>query len=149
MYDFECHYREERWQTARYFDFVRELLIAAQNRDDSDDCDPPPCTTTPRTVTTEEYLKGEYYNIICFILYMLYISRMLCFVNRVCICQFSTLAASNWQHVIMKKYLQFEEWHDINDLQITCKRERWISSDPNFSSFWESSSLYSPESSRF
>lgn len=70
MYDFECHYREERWQTARYFDFVREFLIAAQNRDDSDDCDPPPCTTTPRTVTTEEYLKGEYYNIIWFILYM-------------------------------------------------------------------------------
>lgn len=70
MYDFECHYREERWQTARYFDFVREFLIAAQNRDDSDDCDPPPCTTTPRTVTTEEYLKGEYYNRICFILYM-------------------------------------------------------------------------------
>uniref|UniRef100_A0A8P4KQ88 Kit ligand n=1 Tax=Dicentrarchus labrax TaxID=13489 RepID=A0A8P4KQ88_DICLA len=57
MYDFECHYREERWQTARYFDFIRDFLIAAQNREDSDDCDPPPCPTTPYTVTTEEYLK--------------------------------------------------------------------------------------------
>ncbi|XP_040894227.1 kit ligand a [Toxotes jaculatrix] len=52
MYDFECHYREERWQTARYFDFVKDFLIAAQNREDSDDCDPPPCPTTPYTETT-------------------------------------------------------------------------------------------------
>ncbi|XP_035521079.1 kit ligand a [Morone saxatilis] len=57
MYDFECHYREERWQTVRYFDFIEDFLIAAQNREDSDDCDPPPCPTTPHTVTTEEYLK--------------------------------------------------------------------------------------------
>lgn len=56
MYEFECHYREERWQTVRYFDFVKDFLIAAQNREDSDDCDPPPCPTTPHTVTTEEYL---------------------------------------------------------------------------------------------
>ncbi|XP_059191753.1 kit ligand a [Centropristis striata] len=55
MYDFECHYREERWQTAQYFDFVKDFLIAAQNKEDSDDCDPPPCPTTPYTVTTEEY----------------------------------------------------------------------------------------------
>lgn len=63
MYDFECHYREERWQTARYFDFVKDFLIAAQNRDDLDDCDPPPCPTTPHTVPAEQYLKGEYYTI--------------------------------------------------------------------------------------
>lgn len=59
MFDFECHYREERWQTARYFDFVKEFLIAAQSSDDSDDCDPPPCPTTPHTVTTAETLQGE------------------------------------------------------------------------------------------
>lgn len=59
MYDFECHYRVERWQTARYFDFVKEFLIAAQSSDDSDDCEPPPCPTTPHTVTTEETLRGE------------------------------------------------------------------------------------------
>lgn len=57
MYDFECHYREERWQTARYFDFIKDFLTAAQNREDSDDCDPPPCPTTPYTVTTEGYLE--------------------------------------------------------------------------------------------
>lgn len=60
MYDFECHYREERWQTARYFDFVKDFLIAAQNREDSDDCDPPPCPTTPHTTTTEQYSKGKH-----------------------------------------------------------------------------------------
>lgn len=59
MYDFECHYREDRWQTARYFDFVKDFLLAAQNREASDDCEPPPCPTTPYTVTTEQYLKGE------------------------------------------------------------------------------------------
>ncbi|XP_074489780.1 kit ligand a [Sebastes fasciatus] len=57
MYDFECHYREERWPTVRYFDFVKDFLIAAQNKEDSDDCDPPPCPTTPYTATTEAYLK--------------------------------------------------------------------------------------------
>ncbi|XP_031717060.1 kit ligand a [Anarrhichthys ocellatus] len=56
MYDFECHYREERWQTVRYFDFVKDFLIAAQNKEDSDDCDPSPCPTTPYTATTEGYL---------------------------------------------------------------------------------------------
>lgn len=60
MYDFECHYRKERWQTARYFDFVKDFLIAVQNREDKDDCDPPPCPTTPLTVTTEVTIKGEY-----------------------------------------------------------------------------------------
>ncbi|CAJ1056109.1 kit ligand a isoform X1 [Xyrichtys novacula] len=56
MYDFECHYREERWPTARYFDFVKDFLLAAQLREDSDDCEPPPCpTTTPYTETTEAY----------------------------------------------------------------------------------------------
>lgn len=63
MLDFVCHYRVERWQTARYFDFVKEFLIAAQSSDDSDDCDPPPCPTTPHTVTTEETLQGEWLRI--------------------------------------------------------------------------------------
>ncbi|XP_034540765.1 kit ligand a isoform X2 [Notolabrus celidotus] len=59
MYDFECHYREERWQTARYFDFVKDFLLAAQIREDSDDCEPPPCPTTSYTETTEAYLTGH------------------------------------------------------------------------------------------
>ncbi|XP_019750400.1 kit ligand a isoform X1 [Hippocampus comes] len=57
MYDFECHYREERWPTEQYFEFVSDFLASAQHRDDSDDCEPPPCPTTPYT-QTEQYLKG-------------------------------------------------------------------------------------------
>lgn len=60
MYDFECHYKEDRWQTAQYFEFVTDFLIAAQHREESDDCDPPPCPTTAYTETAEEYSKGEY-----------------------------------------------------------------------------------------
>ncbi|XP_029909784.1 kit ligand a isoform X2 [Myripristis murdjan] len=52
MYDFLCHYRKERWPTARYFDYVEDFLIAAQDRQDSADCDPPPCPTTPYAITT-------------------------------------------------------------------------------------------------
>ncbi|XP_069018760.1 kit ligand a [Embiotoca jacksoni] len=59
MYDFECHYREERWQTEQYFDFVKDFLTAAQNKEDSDDCDPPPCPTTPYTVPSQEYSQGS------------------------------------------------------------------------------------------
>ncbi|KAM9854560.1 kit ligand a [Aulostomus maculatus] len=59
MFEFQCHYREERWQTAQYFEFVTDFLIAAQRREDSDDCDPPPCPTTPYTVTSEEYLTDS------------------------------------------------------------------------------------------
>lgn len=72
MYDFECHYREERWQTARYFDFVKDFLIAAQNKEDSDDCDPPPCPTTPYSVTTEKYLEGNH---------LLYVACSVCLSN--------------------------------------------------------------------
>ncbi|KAM7002600.1 kit ligand a [Tautogolabrus adspersus] len=59
MYDFECHFREERWQTARYFDFVKEFLLAAQNKEYSDDCEPPTCPTTPYTETTKTYLTDS------------------------------------------------------------------------------------------
>lgn len=81
MYEFECHYREDRWQTARYFDFVKEFLIAAQNRDDSDDCEPPPCPTTPYTVTTEEFLQGE-----CLFIYILLIFMLFIFLCFSCVC---------------------------------------------------------------
>ncbi|XP_075994392.1 kit ligand a [Genypterus blacodes] len=53
MSDFQCHYRKERWPTAQYFDFVKDFFIAAQQREDSDDCDPPLCPTAPYTVTGE------------------------------------------------------------------------------------------------
>lgn len=70
MYDFECHYRIERWQTARYFDFVEDFLIAAQFREDSADCDPPPCpsSTYATTTATMQYTTGKYVVIILFII---------------------------------------------------------------------------------
>ncbi|KAM4618851.1 kit ligand a [Polymixia lowei] len=52
MYDFECHYREERWQTARYFEFVENFLRAVNNTTNSAECDPPPCPTTTEYPTT-------------------------------------------------------------------------------------------------
>lgn len=52
MFDFQCHFREERWPTARYFDFVKDFLIAAQLKEYSDDCEPPPCPTTQQLDTT-------------------------------------------------------------------------------------------------
>lgn len=52
MYEFECHYRTERWPTARYFDFVREFLLAAQYPGgDQADCERPPCPTTADQTT--------------------------------------------------------------------------------------------------
>uniref|UniRef100_A0A667Y0M8 Kit ligand n=1 Tax=Myripristis murdjan TaxID=586833 RepID=A0A667Y0M8_9TELE len=61
MYDFLCHYRKERWPTARYFDYVEDFLIAAQDRQDSADCDPPPCPTTPYAITTAtDYTTGQF-----------------------------------------------------------------------------------------
>lgn len=60
MYEFDCHYGKERWQTGKYFDLIKEFLIAAQNGDNSDDCEPPPCPTTPQPETTEEYLAGKH-----------------------------------------------------------------------------------------
>uniref|UniRef100_A0A3P9GZ86 Kit ligand n=1 Tax=Oryzias latipes TaxID=8090 RepID=A0A3P9GZ86_ORYLA len=45
MYDFECHFRNEQWQTEQYFDYVKDLLKAAEDNI-SEDCDPPPCPTT-------------------------------------------------------------------------------------------------------
>lgn len=51
MYDFECHYRTERWETVRYFKFVEEFLLAAQYPNDSADCEPPPCTTVAYETT--------------------------------------------------------------------------------------------------
>lgn len=46
MIDFQCHFREERWPTAQYFDFVKDFLTAAQRKEFSDDCEPPPCPST-------------------------------------------------------------------------------------------------------
>ncbi|XP_045079506.1 kit ligand [Coregonus clupeaformis] len=52
-YDFECHYRDEQWQTGHYFHFVEDFLKTARsNRDSPEECDPPPCPTTTKAATT-------------------------------------------------------------------------------------------------
>lgn len=55
MDEFNCHYREERWETEKYFDFFKELYRAAPSENKSEECDPPPCPTTPTPPPTEEY----------------------------------------------------------------------------------------------
>lgn len=60
MLDFECHYREERFDTNQYFDFIKDLLRAAQNKEDAHDCDVPPCPTSPYPPLIDEYSEGEY-----------------------------------------------------------------------------------------
>uniref|UniRef100_A0A3Q4MSU2 Kit ligand n=1 Tax=Neolamprologus brichardi TaxID=32507 RepID=A0A3Q4MSU2_NEOBR len=59
MLDFECHYREERFDTNQYFDFIEDLLRAAQNKEDAHDCDVPPCPTSPYPPLIDEYSEGE------------------------------------------------------------------------------------------
>lgn len=78
MMHFACHYRKERWQTAQYFDFVKDFLIAAQNNEYLDDCDPPPCPT-PHTVIPD----GMYLIYVLFICGLLFV-----LVNRVSILDF-------------------------------------------------------------
>ncbi|KAJ8002722.1 hypothetical protein DPEC_G00161890 [Dallia pectoralis] len=58
MNDFECHYRNDQWQTGRYFRFVEKVLIAARsNRVLPEECDPPPCPTTAMAATTTRTLE--------------------------------------------------------------------------------------------
>lgn len=59
MFDFQCHFREERWPTAQYFDFVKDFLTATQRKEYSDDCEPPPCPTTqePAIIDTTQQLQ--------------------------------------------------------------------------------------------
>ncbi|XP_035280220.1 kit ligand a isoform X2 [Anguilla rostrata] len=52
MQEFECHYREEKWQTERYFQYVEDFLIAARRRTGKEDCESPPCPTTIGPTTT-------------------------------------------------------------------------------------------------
>lgn len=58
MNDFLCHYREERWPTEQYFDFVKDFLMEVQYKD-SDDCEPPPCPTTHLPTSPPTDLTGS------------------------------------------------------------------------------------------
>ncbi|KAJ8261933.1 hypothetical protein GJAV_G00160160 [Gymnothorax javanicus] len=64
MQDFECHYREEKWHTEHYFQYVEDFLIAARHRTGKEDCESPPCPTTTissitQSSTTDVYLLNN------------------------------------------------------------------------------------------
>lgn len=49
MLEFQCHYREEKWLTPRYFQFVEDFFSTANSSREVEDCEPPPCPTTIKT----------------------------------------------------------------------------------------------------
>ncbi|KAJ8395710.1 hypothetical protein AAFF_G00029470 [Aldrovandia affinis] len=58
MQDFECHYREDKWQTEHYFEYVENFLNAARHRAGREDCESPPCPTTTAPSTTQSSIQG-------------------------------------------------------------------------------------------
>ncbi|XP_018602561.1 kit ligand a isoform X3 [Scleropages formosus] len=56
MEEFQCHYREERWPTEEYFDYVKDLLNAANSKNESRGCESPLCPSA----TTEANMSGEH-----------------------------------------------------------------------------------------
>ncbi|XP_014914146.1 kit ligand a [Poecilia latipinna] len=58
MLEFECHYRDDKWETGKYFNFVEEVCNTADRERPEEECDPPPCPTTP--IPTEESSSAQY-----------------------------------------------------------------------------------------
>ncbi|XP_029009956.1 kit ligand a isoform X2 [Betta splendens] len=59
---YQCHFQSSAWHREQYFDFVEEILKAAQNEESVDDCDEPPaCPSTqqPGTTDAKERLMSE------------------------------------------------------------------------------------------
>lgn len=52
MLEFQCHYRQEKWLTPRYFEFVEDFFNTANSSREAEDCEPPPCPTTPKPRVT-------------------------------------------------------------------------------------------------
>uniref|UniRef100_A0A8C1Z5I4 Kit ligand n=1 Tax=Cyprinus carpio TaxID=7962 RepID=A0A8C1Z5I4_CYPCA len=69
MLEFDCHYVNEMWLTAKYFEFVEDFFNTANSSRDVEDCEPPPCptstkttvmtTTTPSTLSAQHSTNGE------------------------------------------------------------------------------------------
>lgn len=57
MLEFQCHYREEKWPTGKYFEFVENFFQTANSSRDVEDCESPPCPT--EEVTTVPFLNQE------------------------------------------------------------------------------------------
>lgn len=52
MLEFECHYVEEMWLTAKYFEYVEDFFNTANSSREAEDCEPPPCPTSTKTTVT-------------------------------------------------------------------------------------------------
>ncbi|XP_063053835.1 kit ligand a isoform X2 [Engraulis encrasicolus] len=53
MLEFQCHYREEKWPTLEYFEFVEYFFkIANSSREEEEDCESPPCPTVEVTTSS-------------------------------------------------------------------------------------------------
>ena len=67
MQAFKCHYRSVRWSTRRYFDHVKEVLVAFASAPHQFHCTPPPCPTVPPITTGEScmYTFTHFSEIIC------------------------------------------------------------------------------------
>ncbi|XP_027891932.1 kit ligand a [Xiphophorus couchianus] len=57
MLEFECHYRVDKWETGKYFNFVEEVCNTADRERPEEECDPPPCPTTP--IPTEKTISFQ------------------------------------------------------------------------------------------
>ncbi|XP_041964801.1 kit ligand a isoform X5 [Alosa alosa] len=58
MLEFQCHYREEKWPTGDYFDFVEYFFKMANSSREDEDCESPPCPTLEGTTTTSYTTKA-------------------------------------------------------------------------------------------
>ncbi|KAL4656789.1 kit ligand isoform X2 [Arapaima gigas] len=52
MEEFQCHYREDRWQTGEYFDYVKDILSAANSKNETRNCKSPACPSAPTELNT-------------------------------------------------------------------------------------------------
>lgn len=52
MLEFDCHYVNEMWFTAKYFEFVEDFFHTANSSREAEDCEPPPCPTSTKTTVT-------------------------------------------------------------------------------------------------
>ncbi|XP_062403311.1 kit ligand a isoform X3 [Sardina pilchardus] len=59
MLEFQCHYREEKWPTGEYFEFVEYFFKMANSSRENEDCESPPCPTVEVTTTTSYATKGS------------------------------------------------------------------------------------------
>ncbi|KAL2094035.1 hypothetical protein ACEWY4_011347 [Coilia grayii] len=59
MLEFQCHYREEKWPTVEYFEFVEYFFKTANSSREDEDCESPPCPTVEVITTSFSTTAGS------------------------------------------------------------------------------------------